>query len=126
MVTELARMFLMATRKSLNPVQFGDLSLDTDMSAGMGSIEAHHPEHGFVGQILWNTDPKYKSEPVGGVTNLTVHPDFQRQGIATGLFNEAQRIDPRVQHSKNLTGPGRKFVKGMSAKQAVPPMTGSW
>lgn len=119
----------MATRRKapLQPVQFHELNLEKDISGGMGSIEAHHPQHGQVGQIYWNTDPKYKKEPVGGVTNLTVHPEFQNQGIARNLFHAAQQYDPRVQHSKTLTPDGRKFVKAMGRNESFrEPMTGSW
>jgi GNAT superfamily N-acetyltransferase len=103
---------------NLNQIQFNQLSYEKDISGGMGSINASHPEHGQIGQIFWNTDPKYKAEPVGGVTNLTVHPDFQRQGLGTHLFQQAQAYDPRVQHSTNLTKDGKKFVDGMSRKAA--------
>lgn len=103
-------------RRVLQPLQFGDLNLEKDVSGGMGSIEAHHPDHGLVGQIFWNTDPKYKSEPVGGVTRLDVGKDFQGQGLATHLFQQAQAFDSTVQHSKNLTPDGRKFVKALKSK----------
>ena len=104
------------TRKVLQPLQFDKLAMEKDISGGMGSIEAHHPDHGLVGQIYWNTDPKYKSEPVGGVTRLDVGHEFQGQGLATHLFQQAQQYDPRVQHSKNLTSDGKKFVAGLQKK----------
>lgn len=100
-------------RRVLQPLQFGDLTLEHEDIGGMGSIEAHHPEHGLVGQIYWNTDPKYKGEKLGGVTRLDVGRPFQGQGIATHLYREAQRRDPRVQHGRNLTPEGRKFVKAV-------------
>lgn len=101
----------MSARRNLQPLQFGDLDLQKDVSGGMGSIEAHHPEHGMVGQIFWNTDPKYKAEPVGGVTNITVHPDFQRQGIGTHLYNAAREMDPTVsmKNTRVKTAQGKKF-----------------
>jgi hypothetical protein len=103
-------------RRVLQPLQFGDLNLEKDISGGMGSIEAHHPDHGLVGQIYWNTDPAYRSEPVGGVTRLDVGKQFQGQGLAMHLFQQAQQFDPTVQHSKNLTADGKKFVSALKKR----------
>lgn len=100
-------------RRVIQPLQFHELSLDHDDRGGIGSLEATHPKHGFVGQIYWNTDPKYKGEKLGGVTNLNVERQFQGQGIATNLYREAQRRDPRVQHGTNPTTQGKKFVKAV-------------
>src|SRR5215469_7736026 len=103
-------------RPPLHPVQFSDLKLEYEDKGGMGSLEAHHPVHGLIGHVYWNTDPKYKSEPVGGVTNITVGQSFQNQGVGAHLFTEAKRRDSRVQHSKNLTTEGRKFVAAMNRR----------
>lgn len=99
--------------RNLQPLQFNDLSYEKDISGGMGSIEAHHPEHGLIGQIYWNTDPKYKAEPVGGVTRLDVDSDFRRKGLATHLYREAQKMDPTVQHARTQTPEGKKFAKAV-------------
>src|SRR5580698_4499390 len=97
-------------RRTLQPLQFGDLALEHDESGGMGSIEATHPEHGYIGHIYWNTDPHDSNYAPGAVTSLAVDKEFQGQGIATHLYRSAQAADPRVTHSSNLTGDGVKFA----------------
>lgn len=104
----------------MSPLEFGKLSYDIDAgnepsSGGIGSIEATHPEHGYVGHIYWNTDPKYKGTHLGGVTNIAVDERFQRQGLGTHLYRMAQGIDPKVSHSSSSqqTPQGKKWAKAV-------------
>ena len=106
----------MTARRHLSQIQFSDLSYDKDISAGMGSIVASHPDPmigASAAHIYWNTNPKYKAVPLGGITSVGVHPDLQRQGLATHLFRMAQEMDPRVQHgpASAQTPAGKKWAK---------------
>lgn len=105
------------SRRSLQPLQFGSLSYEKDISGGMGSIVAHHPDPsvGIVGHVYWNTDPKYKAVPVGGVTSVATHENFRHRGLATHLFRMAQEMDPTVQHGpvSAQTPAGKKWAKAV-------------
>lgn len=102
----------MTARKNLQPLQFDKLKYDVEPDHfGMGSINASHPEHGDIGLIYWNTDPKYKHEKLGGVTNIQIDPRFQRQGLGTHLYQMAKQVDPRVQHSSTQTRAGKAWAK---------------
>lgn len=60
-----------------------------------------------VGRIIWNGADH--DEPYS-VNTIDVHPDYQRQGIGTALFNHVkQNYEPQLQHSTNLTGEGAAF-----------------
>src|SRR5690242_8560550 len=103
------------SRRNLSPIQFSDLRYEKDISGGMGSIEAHHPDPsiGQIGTLYWNTDPKYKAVPQGGITSIAVHEDFRRQGLATHMYNMAKEMDSTVQHGPVTaqTPLGKKWAK---------------
>lgn len=70
-------------------------------------VQAHKPGVPFpVGSIAWQPHD-------GEVEYLDVHPDHQRQGIGTALFNHAQGIDPRLHHSDTLSDDGSAFAQSM-------------
>jgi GNAT superfamily N-acetyltransferase len=71
-----------------------------------------------IGHIDWMTDyhidgalgsGEIPPKP-GEVGTVEVHPDYQRAGVATALFDHARSINPEVHHSENLSPAGRKWV----------------
>jgi len=90
-----------------------DIQFHYENAGGIASIEAHHPEHGLVGHLYWNTNPNYKGAPMHSVTSVAVsHP---RQGIATAMWQEAKKIEPNIQHAppSQRTAQGKKWVKAV-------------
>lgn len=70
-------------------------------------VEAFKPGISWpVGSIAWQPGD-------GEVEWLDVHPDHQRQGIGTALFNHAQGIDSRLHHSDSLSADGQAFAESM-------------
>lgn len=62
----------------------------------------------YAGHIYWNSD-------TGEVEDLYVVPDLQRRGIASALWEEARRQDPRVKHSDTQTEQGRSWAQHVGA-----------
>lgn len=61
-----------------------------------------------VGHVRWATE----GEHAGRVVYITVHPDHQRKGIASALFQHAKSVDPRVHHAHdNQTLEGRAWAQ---------------
>jgi GNAT superfamily N-acetyltransferase len=47
-----------------------------------GYMEAHHPEHGTVGEIFWSPHD-------GELGGIEVHPDHQRKGLGQHMWDQA-------------------------------------
>jgi ribosomal protein S18 acetylase RimI-like enzyme len=80
-------------------------------------ISAWHPEgsplphnKGYIGHITWWNDD-------GEVTDINVHPKFQRRGLATELWRRAREIQPDLRHSDNQTDAGKAWAPRVSSKQ---------
>jgi GNAT superfamily N-acetyltransferase len=96
---------------------------------GARALEAHHPEHGHIGEIIWQHDPysismgkdKPRKEiyPRGLVRNIVVHPEHKRQGVGTALWNRAKTITPWITHSDNQSEEGKVWA-GKTAAHWMP------
>lgn len=68
-----------------------------------------------AGAVLWN----HKS---GEVHNITVHPSYQRQGLATGLWHEAKRVAEQTRgvrsprHSPDRTDAGEGWARSLGER----------
>lgn len=79
-------------------------------------IMARHAQDGRpLGHLHWHGD--------GEIESVRVHPDFQRQGVASAMLKHAQ-ADPEtyeswrpIHHSLHLTGPGRAWANSDSTFQ---------
>lgn len=97
---------------------------DSDVSStlpGARKLEAHHPEHGKVGEMYWQHDPYVISMgrdrptkevyPRGMVRQVMVDPEHQRKGVATMMWNRAKEITPWLSHSDNQSDDGRAWAQ---------------
>jgi GNAT superfamily N-acetyltransferase len=73
-------------------------------------IEAHHPEHGKIGRLGLVNHMAGIGRQVGTVE---VHPDFQRKGVATALWNYAKDNGFNPVHSTNRSPLGKKWAEAV-------------
>ena len=73
-------------------------------------IEAHHPEYGQVGRLGLVNHMEGIGRQVGTVK---VHPDFQRKGVATAMWNYAKSNGFNPVHSTNQSPSGKKWAKAV-------------
>ena len=75
-------------------------------------ISANHPEHGRVGTL--ELEPEWSpSVPKRQVRSLLVKKDFRRKGVATGLWNYAERAGLNPEHSPQRTKEGDLWAKSL-------------
>lgn len=89
----------MSASDHLQPLQF---KYDSP-GPGAHQLGAYQGEQ-KVGHMLWDR----KS---GSILELRTHPDYRRQGVATGMFNHAQSFDPPAKHHSSRTPEGDAFAK---------------
>lgn len=71
-----------------------------------------------VGSIEW-VSGKSAGDRQGEVRMILVSPKFQRQGIATRMFDAARKVEPRLHHSNSLTGKGAAFAKAEQSRRGI-------
>jgi hypothetical protein len=75
-------------------------------------IEAVHPEHGVVGHMLLHPLISGKRK----VRNIVVNNEFQRKGIATGMWNYAMAQGLKPKHSADRTDAGDAWARSVSKR----------
>lgn len=70
-------------------------------------IEANHPTEGKIGK-LYLVRPNNEERVVG---DIDVHPNFQRRGIATAMWNYAKAQGFNPKHSPQRTPEGTAWAK---------------
>lgn len=105
---------------NLSPYQFS-----YEHSGGLASVEVHlkgRKKEGIVGQLYWNTDPKF-SEKVGHITSVAVHPEHQRKGLATEMYSRGQKFAgrtgipaPNTQVTRHYTKEGSRWRNFIEAQ----------
>lgn len=79
---------------------------DDEYRQSVNHLVARHPDGRDIGHLTWNGDG---SSATIGVAS--VHPDFQRQGVANAMLDAARnRYVPRLKHSSELSYQGRQFA----------------
>lgn len=79
-----------------------DVSDEADRAAGLFSDESDEP----LASLAWRHG--------GEIAMINTHPDHQRQGHATMLFNHIkQHMEPNLHHSPHQTEEGAAWAKGM-------------
>jgi GNAT superfamily N-acetyltransferase len=79
-------------------------------------IFAEHPEHGEVGRMNWENA---NSKRPGRVAELWVDPEHRRKGIATAMWNFANKLhaegtlNSAPVHSEDRTDKGDAFAKSV-------------
>lgn len=92
----------------------------TDHLADEHVIEAHHPEHGIVGEIAIRARAG-GGRPAGHVDDVSVDDQYQRRGVGTALWNHAneladKKLIPRPKHSPQRTYPGDQWARKVGGK----------
>ncbi|MFF5973672.1 GNAT family N-acetyltransferase [Streptomyces sp. NPDC012769] len=77
---------------------------------------AHERDHQIVGHLRWYRDD-YEHQPLE-ISQVTVDWEYRRQGIATRMLREAQKIEPGIRHSRLRTADGDAWAK--STGDAIP------
>ena len=77
------------------------------LGEGEASVEAYVGDK-WAGFLKWN----YLSESPE-IVDVSVEPQFQRQGIATNLYKEALKNESQLVHSQSLTPDGEKWVQSI-------------
>jgi GNAT superfamily N-acetyltransferase len=88
---------------------FPDVIMPTvNVSSAWPTVSAWDGDR-MIGHIQWDGDHPRKK---GQIWDLRVHPDYQRRGVATALFDwTTDKIEPNLQHSTNLSDEGRAFAE---------------
>jgi hypothetical protein len=106
----------MAANEKLHPVQFNYRQSDKGGSKPVHVLEARIPDSSHplggrqVGNMVWNAR---------GIEHVLVDPDSQRQGIATAMWNEGQRLAtenqriPKPRHSPDRTNAGDAWARSV-------------
>ena len=85
------------------------------------SVRVTHPKHGDVGHLYWHPQ-------TGEIKDLLVHPEHQRLGLATQMFDKAQQTAaekanvPAPKHSSTRTRAGDAWARSVGG--ALPPLKG--
>lgn len=102
----------MSSLREIGMRVFGDYSYQHHPRQGneYPSVSAHHGDQ-EVGRLTWSQGAAFPFDLTNGeVQDVHVHPDHQRRGIATEMFNRAKQHDPDVRHSDNLTEAGSEYA----------------
>jgi 8-oxo-dGTP pyrophosphatase MutT (NUDIX family)/2'-5' RNA ligase/mRNA-degrading endonuclease RelE of RelBE toxin-antitoxin system len=78
---------------------------------GDNGVEAWLGDSKLVGTLIWSKS----TLPLGMIESVDVLERYQRQGIATKMFELAKQIEPRVHHSHALTDDGKAWSKAVGA-----------
>lgn len=64
----------------------------------------------------WRKEPGVKFgkvAPAGEISEVAVHPDYQRKGVATHMWGMAREMDPGIRHSPTRTPEGDSWAKSV-------------
>ena len=88
------------------------------------TVSAHDGDR-MIGHIQWRDDghPRRNNE----IWDLRVHPDYQRRGVGTALFDwTTDQINPDLKHSNNLSDEGRAFAEAEDARPLAQERYEAW
>ena len=112
----------------ISPRQFGEFTLryqPPDEDVPRHSIIAEHPEGvrysrtpggteaeplGYVGSMTWHPGTHM-------ITNIHVQEKFQRQGVATAMWEMGQATRPTPKHSGDRTDAGEAWSKAVGGSR---------
>jgi ribosomal protein S18 acetylase RimI-like enzyme len=96
----------------------------TVWASDSGTVSAHDGDK-MIGYMRWRTDnhPRRKGE----IKEIRVHPDYQRRGVGTAMFDwVTDKIDPDLKHSNNLSDEGRAFADAEDARPLAQERYEAW
>lgn len=99
----------MPAHEHVNDVQFQYSPLDSGGRVQQHRVLALSGDKN-IGHLLWTSQ---------GIRNVMVNPEHQRQGVATGMWNEGHRLAgenariPKPKHSPDRTTEGNAWAKSV-------------
>jgi len=110
-----ASAFHTASRTAMPDLSHPSLTFKLDNSGSTPKAHAYVDDRSEpVGSLSWfRSNPEHwEGGPAGTVNGIEVHPDYQRRGIATALWDWVKtHVEPDLQHSESRTGPGKAWVR---------------
>ena len=94
------------------------------VSSSYPTVSAHDGDK-MIGHIQWRDDghPRRDNE----IWDLRVHPDYQRRGVGTALFDwTTDKINPDLKHSDNLSDEGRAFAEAENRRPLADERYEAW
>lgn len=103
---------------------FPDVIMPTvDVSSAWPTVSAHDGDK-MIGHLQWDDSHPRKK---GQIWDLRVHPDYQRRGVATALFDwTTDNVEPDLQHSNNLSDEGRAFAESEAKRPLAEERYEAW
>lgn len=81
------------------------------------TVSAHDGDR-LAGYLQWI--PEEEQERHGEIRNIQVHPDYQRRGVGTALFDHVKtHHEPLLRHSDNLTPDGQAWSSHEQARHKL-------
>jgi GNAT superfamily N-acetyltransferase len=94
-----------AKRGKQFPYTYKHFTIPADESE-WNAIEAHHPDEGKVGHLLWH--------PNGEIQDVQVDEPHRRKGVATGMLEHAKTLKVKPpKHSELRTEEGDAWVQSL-------------
>lgn len=87
----------------------------------VNGVAAELPGGKVIGELLWMDLDNGGYYAIGAVTMVQVEREFQRQGIATAMWNAALAREPRLHHSKLRTPDGAAWALAVGGAEANSP-----
>jgi len=79
---------------------------DSSSLGEWNAIEAHHPDEGKVGHLIWH--------PEGEIQDVQVSEPHRRKGVATGMYEHAKRLKVKPpEHSEFRTEEGDAWARAV-------------
>lgn len=102
----------MAASEHLSGLQFRmhHHTIDDGNPNGHHMIEASTGNNRTLGVLTWSN---------GKIDNVSVKPKWERQGMATQMYQKALEITPRLRHSANRTDAGEGWAQKVGG--IIPP-----
>ncbi len=95
------------------PTNLNNMQFHYERYGSEHNVIARDPGGDFVGNMRWSAKQ---------VRNVMVNPEHQRQGVATGMWNEGHRLAetnakiPKPKHSPDRTNEGDAWAKSVGGR----------
>jgi len=100
----------MSAQDNLSSEQFEDYKLSFNRGDESHLIEAYKGKYGPVAHLEWDAK-------TGETKDINVTPEHQRKGLATAMWNMAQKSDKiKPVHSSVRSVEGEKWAKSVGGK----------
>lgn len=73
-----------------------------------------------VGSLEWYPGGYNDPNKQGEVSMISTHPDWQRHGIGTAMFDHAKQFEPKLHHSELESGAGNDWARAEESRSGGP------